>query len=144
MIAADLDAFVSRICGRGSGADFGLGEPDVTVRPAPQPAARRSGTPAATEITSSPGSHRFVQGLTTGAPTACVDFYAEHEADAVHEQVLRHDVVGNLLRHELELVSMSCSACGHWNSSRTSWPNTCRPAGWLSSLLDPFGRFLAR
>ncbi|OZF47758.1 hypothetical protein CH293_19705 [Rhodococcus sp. 14-2470-1b] len=60
---------------------------------------------AATEITSSPGSRRFVDGLRRlGAPDACVAFYAEHvEADAVHEQVLRHDVVGDLLRREPEL-----------------------------------------
>lgn len=57
---------------------------------------------AATEITSSPGSQRYVQGLRRlKAPEACVAFYAEHvEADAVHEQVLRHDVVGSLLRDE--------------------------------------------
>ncbi|CCQ17419.1 putative uncharacterized protein [Rhodococcus sp. AW25M09] len=60
---------------------------------------------AATEITSSPGSQRYVQGLQRlKAPSACIAFYAEHvEADAVHEQVLRHDVVGNLLRDEPEL-----------------------------------------
>ncbi|MFI8568048.1 iron-containing redox enzyme family protein [Rhodococcus sp. NPDC078407] len=60
---------------------------------------------AATEITSSPGSQRYVDGLRRlQAPAACIAFYAEHvEADAVHEQVLRHDVVGNLLRDEPEL-----------------------------------------
>ncbi|OZD86945.1 hypothetical protein CH260_26005 [Rhodococcus sp. 05-2256-B2] len=57
---------------------------------------------AATEITSSPGSQRFVQGLRRlSAPAACIAFYAEHvEADAVHEQVLRHDVVENLIGQE--------------------------------------------
>lgn len=60
---------------------------------------------AATEITSSPGSQRYVQGLQRlKAPAACISFYAEHvEADAVHEQILRRDVVGNLLRDEPEL-----------------------------------------
>ena len=60
---------------------------------------------AATEITSSPGSQRYVHGLQRlNAPQPCIAFYAEHvEADAVHEQVLRHDVVGNLLRDEPEL-----------------------------------------
>lgn len=60
---------------------------------------------AATEITSSPGSQRFVTGLRRlGAPEACVAFYSEHvEADAVHEQILRHDVVGDLVRREPEL-----------------------------------------
>jgi hypothetical protein len=62
---------------------------------------------AATEITSSPGSQRYVEGLRRlDAPAACIAFYAEHvEADAVHEQVLRHDVVGTLLRDEPELAA---------------------------------------
>ncbi|MEH6822242.1 MAG: iron-containing redox enzyme family protein, partial [Dietzia psychralcaliphila] len=49
----------------------------------------------------------YVQGLQRlKAPSACIAFYAEHvEADAVHEQVLRHDVIGNLLRDEPELES---------------------------------------
>jgi hypothetical protein len=38
------------------------------------------------------------------APKACVDFYREHvEADAVHEQVVRTDVVGDLVRREAQL-----------------------------------------
>ena len=36
-----------------------------------------------------------------GAPQACVGFYSEHvEADAVHEQVVRSDVVGDLVTRE--------------------------------------------
>ena len=60
---------------------------------------------AATEITSPPGSRRMVQALQRlGAPPACVAFYAEHvEADAVHEQVVRHDVVGDLVAREPNL-----------------------------------------
>jgi hypothetical protein len=60
---------------------------------------------AATEITSPRGSYRMVQALRRlGAPEACIAFYAEHvEADAVHEQVVRTDVVGDLLRREPEL-----------------------------------------
>ncbi|KAA0022368.1 iron-containing redox enzyme family protein [Antrihabitans cavernicola] len=59
----------------------------------------------ATEITSSPGSRRLVQALQRmDAPNACIEFYAEHvEADAVHEQVMRHDVVGDLIAREPEL-----------------------------------------
>lgn len=39
-----------------------------------------------------------------GAPAACVEFYREHvEADAVHEQVVRLDVVGDLVAREPEL-----------------------------------------
>lgn len=62
---------------------------------------------AAIEITSSPGSARLVAGLRRmGAPEECVHFYAEHvEADAVHEQVMRHDVVGDLVQREPELAA---------------------------------------
>lgn len=62
---------------------------------------------AAIEITSSPGSARLVAGLRRmGAPEECVHFYAEHvEADAVHEQVMRHDVVGELVRREPDLAA---------------------------------------
>ncbi|PQM52160.1 hypothetical protein C5U48_10860 [Mycolicibacter virginiensis] len=54
---------------------------------------------AATEITSPPGSSRLVAALRRmSAPEPCVAFYAEHvEADAVHEQVVRNDVIGDLL-----------------------------------------------
>ncbi|MGY4709805.1 iron-containing redox enzyme family protein [Mycolicibacterium sp. CBM1] len=57
---------------------------------------------ASTEITSSPGSRRLVDALERfGAPDVCVGFYREHvEADAVHEQVVRSDVVGDLVRRE--------------------------------------------
>ncbi|MBJ7340347.1 iron-containing redox enzyme family protein [Mycolicibacterium sp.] len=54
---------------------------------------------ASTEITSPPGSHRLAQALERlGAAVECIRFYAEHvEADAVHEQVVRTDVVLGLL-----------------------------------------------
>jgi hypothetical protein len=60
---------------------------------------------AATEITSSPGSRRMAQALERmDAPPDCVAFYREHvEADAVHEQVVRRDVVGDLLAREPKL-----------------------------------------
>ena len=60
---------------------------------------------AATEITSPPGSRRMVQALQRlDAPPACIAFYGEHvEADAVHEQVVRHDVVGDLVAREPNL-----------------------------------------
>jgi Iron-containing redox enzyme len=92
---------------------------------------------AATEITSSPGSRRMAEALARfGAPEPCSRFYREHvEADAVHEQVVRKQVVGDLLTTEphlegdvvlgiraFELVEdrlaehlMSC-----WRSGRTS------------------------
>jgi hypothetical protein len=60
---------------------------------------------ACTEITSPPGSRRLVDALQRlGAPAPCVRFYAEHvEADAVHEQVVRVDVVGELVAAEPHL-----------------------------------------
>ncbi len=59
---------------------------------------------AATEITSPPGSARLLSGLDRlQAPEPCRHFYREHvEADAVHEQILRTDVVGDLIRTEPE------------------------------------------
>ena len=60
---------------------------------------------ASTEITSPPGSRRLVEALERlVAPAECVAFYREHvEADAVHEQVVRIDVVGDLVRREPHL-----------------------------------------
>lgn len=60
---------------------------------------------AATEVTSPPGSRRMVQALERlGAPSKCRGFYAEHvEADAVHEQIVRTDVVGDLVAREPQL-----------------------------------------
>jgi hypothetical protein len=62
---------------------------------------------AATEITSSPGSRRLVDALVRmNAPEPCIRFYREHvEADAVHEQVVRTDVVGKLVEQEPHLES---------------------------------------
>jgi hypothetical protein len=57
---------------------------------------------AAVEITSSPGSRRLAQAMRrTGAGPAAEHFYDEHVgADAVHEQVVRREVVGGLLEEE--------------------------------------------
>ncbi|ORA83917.1 iron-containing redox enzyme family protein [Mycobacterium malmoense] len=62
---------------------------------------------AATEITSPPGSRRMVQALQRmEAPPACAGFYREHvEADAVHEQVVRIDVVADMVAREPHLDS---------------------------------------
>lgn len=69
---------------------------------------------AATEITSSPGSKRLLNGLDRlDAPDACRLFYREHvEADAVHEQVMRHDVVEPLIGEEPDLESDVCFGIG--------------------------------
>ncbi|MET7884009.1 iron-containing redox enzyme family protein [Streptomyces avermitilis] len=60
---------------------------------------------AAVEVTSSPGSRRLATALRrVGAGLAAQRFYDEHvEADAVHEQVVRRDVIGGLLESEPEL-----------------------------------------
>ncbi|KUN85414.1 iron-containing redox enzyme family protein [Streptomyces griseoruber] len=60
---------------------------------------------AAVEITSSPGSRRLAQAMRrTGAGPAAEHFYDEHvEADAVHEQVVRWEVVAGLLEEEPHL-----------------------------------------
>ncbi|BAC74907.1 hypothetical protein AQJ43_18770 [Streptomyces avermitilis] len=60
---------------------------------------------AAVEVTSSPGSRRLATALRrVGAGPAAQRFYDEHvEADAVHEQVVRRDVIGGLLESEPEL-----------------------------------------
>ncbi|MEU9192293.1 iron-containing redox enzyme family protein [Streptomyces hundungensis] len=57
---------------------------------------------AAVEITSSPGSRRLAAAMRRlEAGPAAEHFYAEHvEADAVHEQVVRHEVVAGLLADE--------------------------------------------
>jgi Iron-containing redox enzyme len=62
---------------------------------------------ASTEITSPPGSRRLEEALQRlDAPPECVAFYREHvEADAVHEQVVRNDVVGDLVAREPHLDS---------------------------------------
>lgn len=62
---------------------------------------------AATEITSSPGSRRLAEALDRfDAPEPCVRFYREHvEADAVHEQVVKADVVGDLVAREPQVES---------------------------------------
>ncbi|MFC5220313.1 iron-containing redox enzyme family protein [Streptomyces coerulescens] len=57
---------------------------------------------ATVEVTSSPASRRLAEAMRrVGAGPAAVRFYTEHiEADAVHEQVVRQDVVDGLLEEE--------------------------------------------
>ncbi|HEX2133236.1 MAG TPA: iron-containing redox enzyme family protein [Actinophytocola sp.] len=61
---------------------------------------------AAAEITTAPSAQRLAQALTRlGGTERTTHFFTEHiEADAVHEQVLRHDVIGDLLAGEPELA----------------------------------------
>ncbi|WP_411104083.1 iron-containing redox enzyme family protein [Streptomyces sp. cmx-4-9] len=70
---------------------------------------------ACVEVTSSPGSRRLAEAMRRcGAGPAAEHFYAEHvEADAVHEQVVRHEVIGGLLADEPDLeadVAFGCAA----------------------------------
>ncbi|MER7720948.1 iron-containing redox enzyme family protein [Streptomyces flaveolus] len=62
---------------------------------------------AAVEITSSPGSRRLAEAMRrTGAGPAAEHFYDEHvEADAVHEQIVRHEVIDGLLEQEPQLAA---------------------------------------
>lgn len=92
---------------------------------------------AVAEITSAPSARRIAQALQRfGAPPACTHFFTEHvEADAVHEQVLRRDVIGDLLRREPHLAAdvvfgiaatelLEATLAGHllaaWRSGTTS------------------------
>ncbi|WP_334663157.1 iron-containing redox enzyme family protein [Streptomyces cyaneofuscatus] len=73
---------------------------------------------AAVEITSSPGSRGLATALRrVAAGPAAQRFYDEHvEADAVHEQVVRHEVIGGLLEDEPALAAdivMGIEATGH-------------------------------
>ncbi|MFD0358563.1 iron-containing redox enzyme family protein [Streptomyces sp. NPDC127110] len=70
---------------------------------------------ACVEVTSSPGSRRLAKAMRRcGAGPAAEHFYTEHvEADAVHEQVVRHEVIGGLLADEPGLepdVAFGCAA----------------------------------
>ncbi len=60
---------------------------------------------AAAEIANPPSARRMVQALERlGAAEPCRHFYREHvDADAVHEQVMRHEVLGGLLAAEPRL-----------------------------------------
>jgi hypothetical protein len=61
---------------------------------------------AAAEITTAPSAQRMAQALTRmGAQARCIRFFTEHiEADAVHEQIMRRDVIGDLLAREPSLA----------------------------------------
>ncbi|MBL1100255.1 iron-containing redox enzyme family protein [Streptomyces coffeae] len=61
---------------------------------------------AAVEVSSSPASRRLALAMRrNGAGPAAERYYDEHvEADAVHEQVVRREVIGGLLRDEPRLA----------------------------------------
>ncbi len=99
---------------------------------------------ASTEISTGPAARRMDEALgRLGAAGECRYFYTEHiEADAVHEQVLRHDVVGDLLAREPELapdIALGIQATellenrltehlmGAWSAGETSLLRPLRP-----------------
>ncbi|MCE7047632.1 iron-containing redox enzyme family protein [Streptomyces purpurascens] len=105
---------------------------------------------ATVEITSSPGSRRLAQAMRrTGAGSAAEHFYDEHvEADAVHEQVVRHDVIGGLLEQEPYLAPdvvfgidatgfvedrFGARLLGDWRASRSS---LCAPVSRESTHIS--------
>ncbi|MGO4636607.1 iron-containing redox enzyme family protein [Streptomyces sp. 2RAF24] len=70
---------------------------------------------ACVEVTSSPGSRRLAKAMRRcEAGAAAEHFYTEHvEADAVHEQVVRREVIGGLLVEEPALeadIAFGCAA----------------------------------
>jgi hypothetical protein len=92
---------------------------------------------AAAEITTAPSAQRMVKAMERlGAAPECLLFYTEHiEADAVHEQVMRHDVIGDLLDGEPDLAPdivfgiqatelleerLATHLLGSWREGRTS------------------------
>ncbi|RSS40311.1 iron-containing redox enzyme family protein [Streptomyces sp. WAC07061] len=101
---------------------------------------------ACVEVTSSPGSRRLAKAMRRcGAGPAAEHFYAEHvEADAVHEQVVRYEVIGGLLADEPGLeadVAFGCAAtllledrlAAHirsaWERGRSALRNRTGPTG---------------
>src|SRR5690606_38978376 len=96
---------------------------------------------ATVEITSPPGSARLVEVLERmGADPACVLFYREHvEADAVHEQVMRDGVIGDLAAREPALIPSMVFGIQATNLLEDRFGDhvvDCWRAG-RSSLLDP-------
>ncbi|GLY71399.1 iron-containing redox enzyme family protein [Amycolatopsis taiwanensis] len=91
----------------------------------------------AAEITTAPSARRMDRALARHeAPEACRRFFTEHiEADAVHEQVMRREVIGGLLTAEPDLAadvvfgiqatelvesSFTDHVLGAWRAGRTS------------------------
>jgi hypothetical protein len=103
---------------------------------------------AGVEITSSPGARRLTQALERlGAGEQGTRFYREHiEADAVHEQLVRREVIGALLDDEPDLEAdiafglaassladqrLGAHAVASWQENRSSLlvPLSDAPAG---------------
>ncbi|MGW7365752.1 iron-containing redox enzyme family protein [Streptomyces sp. NPDC054841] len=109
---------------------------------------------ATVEITSSPGSRRLAAAMRrTGAGPAAEFFYDEHvEADAVHEQVVRREVIAGLLDEEPDLEAdvafgidatlhledrFAAHVLGAWRDGRTSLDGGGRAIGAGPAEHDP-------
>ncbi|MFJ6793234.1 iron-containing redox enzyme family protein [Streptomyces sp. NPDC091268] len=105
---------------------------------------------ACVEVTSSPGSRRLAKAMRRcGAGPAAEHFYAEHvEADAVHEQVVRREVIGGLLADEPALepdIAFGCAAtvlledrlADHIRAAWQEGRSALRPAAEVSAGLGP-------
>jgi len=96
---------------------------------------------AAVELTSSPGSDRLVRAATRlRSGPATVGFYAEHvEADAVHEQVVRHGIIAPMLAADPSLaadVVFGIQAAGLLDARLSEHLLSCWVQG-RSALLQP-------
>jgi hypothetical protein len=96
---------------------------------------------AGVEITSSPGADRLARAFERmGAGPDGTAFYREHvEADAVHEQLVRRGVIGELLAHEPQLeadIAFGLAASGLAEERLAEHLMDCWRAG-RSSLLAP-------
>ncbi|MEV6909115.1 iron-containing redox enzyme family protein [Amycolatopsis sp. NPDC051071] len=96
---------------------------------------------ASAEITTAPAARRMDEALRRlGGAKECRYFYTEHiEADAVHEQVLRHDVIGDLLKREPGLaadIAFGIQATGLLEDRLSDHLMRCWSLG-ESSLLRP-------
>ncbi|MFD6224233.1 iron-containing redox enzyme family protein [Nocardia asteroides] len=99
---------------------------------------------ASVEITSSPASRRLADITATLLPhPACAGFYREHvEADAVHEQVMRRDVLAEVLAAEPEAAAdivFGIQATNLLEQRFSDQVLSCWDTG-RSSLLRPLGR----
>ncbi|MEX0171022.1 iron-containing redox enzyme family protein [Streptomyces sp. LMG1-1-1.1] len=99
---------------------------------------------ACLEVTSSPGSRRLAKAMRRcGAGAAAEHFYAEHvEADAVHEQLVRHEVIGGLLADEPTLeedIAFGCAATVFLEDHLADHITAAWAAG-ESALLTPLPR----
>ncbi|MFG2887957.1 iron-containing redox enzyme family protein [Streptomyces sp. NPDC048248] len=104
---------------------------------------------ACVEVTSSPGSRRLAAAMRrTGAGPAAERFYAEHvEADAVHEQVVRREVIGGLLAEEPRLnseVAFGADATVHLENQLASHLLRAWRAGQSALLQDSERRTLSK